>query len=495
MFWTSWILAGIYAIMLLQAFFWYKRTSSSKVYISSDRNISASAAVVSAMMTSAAVPIFLILPQKVVLENGLLQSIIVGISVVVGFVAAYLLLAERLRIYSEIMGGTTTVPSFISKRFKDSTGWLRSLSASLITVFMVLLAAYALSQAAGIVSLAFEISRTTAVMLITIGSIVCLYLGGISASVFTDRLRSFIVLGTIIAVFGFILFELIVGDNDHSSVRMIPETLENQGVTVGSVISCIGVALGCLGFPTQIKRFLIIKERKPAKRFFLTPLIICSVFAAGMLFVSYIALSKASATASVAEFLGELETVGSVRVFNAVIDSLIFVSMLVVLTAVADGAILAAAVTFSSDVFNNTLTHETEEKKNLFSNKVTVLVMGFAVCLLSLSENTLPIMAPDFIWSVMGACFGPVILFSLYCKRLTLKGSVASMIGGLLTVLIWQFILEPLGGIFTIYEIIPGFIVSTLALYVVSYLDRQKPSARTVNEFNRMKEITKMPRL
>ncbi len=494
MVWTSWILAGIYAIMLLQAFLWYKKTTTAKVYISSDRKTSTSSAVISAQMTATTVPLFLILPQAAITDGGLIKGIVLAVSILLGTVATYLLTAERLRIYSEITGDSRTVPSYISARFKDSTGWLRAFSASLTTVFMVLLASYSISAAADIASTTFGLSKASAALMVSAGSVVFLYLGGISASIFSDRLRSLIVFGTVVAVFVFILVEFIVGDNDHSSVRMIPSVLRSQNVTAVSIFSCIGVALGCLGFPSAIKRFLLIKDRKPSKRYCLPSLVWCAVCAAGVLLIVYIALSEPSVTTFMNDFLGGLENDNPVVIFNAVIDSLLFVSMLILLMAITDGAILAAAATFSADIFNATLTHETDEKKRLTSNKITVVVTGFAAFLLSLGEETMPIMEPDFIWATMGACFGPVILFSLYCRRLTSRGAVASMTSGLLVVLIWKFILSSLGGIFDIYEIIPGFIISTIVLYVVSYLDRQKPTPQMLNEFGRMREMVKMER-
>ena len=494
MVWTSWILAAIYAIMLLQAFVWYKKTTTAKVYISSDRKTSTSAAVVSAQMTATTIPLFLIMPQVVMSEGGLIKGIIISVFVIAGTVAAYLLMAERLRIYSEITGDCRTVPSYISSRFKDSTGWLRAFSASLTTVFMVLLASYTISTAANITSMTFGLSKVSASLLVSVGSVFFLYLGGISASIFADRLRSLVVLGTVIAVFGFILVELIVGNNDHSSVRMIPDMIRSQSISAESICSCIGIALGCFGFPSVIKRFLLIKERKPSKRFCVPTLIWSVICSAGVLLISYMVLSEPSVTAFMQEFLGSLENGQSVVIFNAVIDSLLFVSLLILLMAITDGAILAAAATFSADIFNTSLTHETDEKKRLISNKITVVITGFAAFLLALGEETLSIMEPDFIWATMGACFGPVILFSLYCRRLTSRGAVASMTTGLLVVLIWKFILSSLGGIFSLYELIPGFLLSTVVLYTVSYIDRQKPTPQMLNEFGRMREMVKMQR-
>lgn len=494
MLWTSWLLVGIYILMLLQAFFSYKRINNSKNFISTNRKTPNNSAVISTQMTSSAIPVFLILPVISTTSGGLIKGIIIAVAVTVGTVASYLLIAERMRIYSEITGDNHTVPSYISARFGDSSGWLRAFSASITTVFMVLLSAFTLSVAANIAAQTFGWTKASAAILICGASMVNLYLGGIASSIAADRVRSLIVLGTAIAIFGFIIFELIVGNNDHSSVRMIPQTIQGQSISGLNIFSCIGMIFGCFGFPTAIKRYLLIKERKPRKRFSFTALVWCLVCSAAMLFLMYIITAEPSVTEFLKEFFTEFENGKTIIIFNTVIDSLLFVSLMIVLMAITDGAILAAATTFSSDIFNLSLTHETDEKKKLLSNKVTVIIAGFAAFILSLGEEPMPIMEPSFIWATMGACFGPVILFSLYCRRLTTKGAVASITSGLLTILIWKFVLSSLGGIFMLYEIIPGFIISTVTLYAVSYLDRQKPSPRILNEFGRMTEMVKMQR-
>lgn len=494
MLWTSWFLAGIYIVLLLQAFYSHKRINFSKNYISTDRKTPTNTAVISIQMTATSIPIFLILPQIALTNGGLIKGIIIAVAIIIGAAISYLLIAERMRIYSEITGDNHTVPSYISSRFGDTSGWLRAFSASIIAVFMVLLAAFTLSTTANIAAITFGWSKSSAAMVICGASLLILYLGGISASLVADRFRSLIIFGTAIAVFGFVIFEFIVGNNDPTAVRMIPQTIQKQFISVTNIFSCISMALGCFGFPTAIKRYLMIKNRKPSKRFSLTALVLCFVGSATVLLLMYIVNSEPSVMDFLKEFFQGLENDRTVTVFNAVIDSLIFVSILTVLTAITDGAILAAATTFSSDIFNVSLTHETDEKKKLFANKLTVIISGFAAFILALGEIPLPIMDPSFIWATMGSCFGPVILFSLYCRRLTTRGAVASITAGLLTILIWKFVLASLGGIFLLYEIIPGFIVSTIALYGVSYLDKQKPSPKILNEFGRMTEMVKMQR-
>lgn len=78
-----------------------------------------------------------------------------------------------------------------------------------------------------------------------------------------------------------------------------------------------------------------------------------------------------------------------------------------------------------------------------------------------------------------GAAFGPVILLSLYWKRMTKWGALAGMIIGTATVIIWEMIDK----FSEIYEIIPGFIAGTIAVVVFSLLSA-KPSKDIEEEFN-----------
>ena len=84
-------------------------------------------------------------------------------------------------------------------------------------------------------------------------------------------------------------------------------------------------------------------------------------------------------------------------------------------------------------------------------------------------------------WAGFGAAFGPVIILSLYWKRLTLKGAVAGIIGGGATVVLWLAFLTDKTGV---YELLPGFIVGLLLTFIVSFIDK-KPSKEIEDLFDR----------
>jgi len=73
----------------------------------------------------------------------------------------------------------------------------------------------------------------------------------------------------------------------------------------------------------------------------------------------------------------------------------------------------------------------------------------------------------SYAWAGFGAAFGPVVILSLTWRRMTMLGALAGMVVGAVTVLVWkQF------GWFGLYEIVPGFMLAALAIYVVSMMDK-----------------------
>ena len=72
-------------------------------------------------------------------------------------------------------------------------------------------------------------------------------------------------------------------------------------------------------------------------------------------------------------------------------------------------------------------------------------------------------------WGGFGASFGPVVLLSLFWKRLTYKGAVAGIAVGALVDVCWLIWLSSTG----IYELLPGFVAGTLACLIVSLIDKK----------------------
>lgn len=117
------------------------------------------------------------------------------------------------------------------------------------------------------------------------------------------------------------------------------------------------------------------------------------------------------------------------------------------------------------------------------SRAVLLLITVFGM-VIAWDENSVIFEVVSFAWSGFGATFGPIILFSLFWKRVNRPGAIAGMLAGGISVFVWKLLLKPLGGIFGIYELMPAFIVSCIFIVVVSLLT-EKPSAEMEAEFEK----------
>ena len=100
----------------------------------------------------------------------------------------------------------------------------------------------------------------------------------------------------------------------------------------------------------------------------------------------------------------------------------------------------------------------------------SVIVIAILAIFLARNPDASVFRIVSFAWAGFGAAFGPVVLFALFWRRINYQGAFAGMIAGGATVFIWKFGIAKLGGIFTVYELLPAFIVGCIAIVVVSLL-------------------------
>jgi len=119
-------------------------------------------------------------------------------------------------------------------------------------------------------------------------------------------------------------------------------------------------------------------------------------------------------------------------------------------------------------------------------SRIILLTIAFLGILIALDENSVIFTVVAFAWAGFGATFGPIMLFSLFWKRTTRAGAIAGMLTGGGMVFIWKLIIKPMGGVFGIYELMPAFICSCIAIVLVSVLSGQ-PSQAIQDEFEQAK--------
>ena len=154
-----------------------------------------------------------------------------------------------------------------------------------------------------------------------------------------------------------------------------------------------------------------------------------------------------------------------------VVTAIVLTGVLAAIMSTVSAQIIVAASTVAHDVYTKILKRTLSNEKILRVSRITILVLGLGAMAIALMETRVIFWFVLFAWSGLGASFGPVILFTLYSKNVTLNGAVAGMLTGFLTTIIWK-----VSGLSdaVIYELVPAFLFSSLAIWWVSKIEKVK---------------------
>ena len=119
----------------------------------------------------------------------------------------------------------------------------------------------------------------------------------------------------------------------------------------------------------------------------------------------------------------------------------------------------------------------------MFADRVTVLLIAVIAVFMARDPSSSVFNIVSFAWAGFGASFGPLVLFALFWRRTNMQGALAGMLTGGIMVFVWKYLVRPLGGNFNIYELLPAFILSCLAIIIVSLLTKE-PSKEIYDEFD-----------
>ena len=172
-------------------------------------------------------------------------------------------------------------------------------------------------------------------------------------------------------------------------------------------------------------------------------------------------------------------------VLAAIVAGVILAGILAATMSTADSQLLAAASGVSQNIVKEVLVKNLSEKASMIIARVTLIVISVIGVIIASNPESSVFAIVSFAWAGFGATFGPAMLVALFWKRSNMKGILAGMLSGAVTVFVWKFILRPMGGVWDIYELLPAFLVSLIFIVVVSLLT-EKPSEEIVKEFEQV---------
>ena len=148
----------------------------------------------------------------------------------------------------------------------------------------------------------------------------------------------------------------------------------------------------------------------------------------------------------------------------------------------SDSYLLIAASALAKNIYQGIVRKNATDKQVMITSRITLLVLALIGIIIALDEKSVIFQIVSFAWAGFGATFGPLMLFSLFWKRINKAGAIAGMISGAGMVFLWKLVISKLGGVFAIYELLPAFIFSCICIVVVSLLTKA-PSKEIEEDF------------
>src|SRR5690554_295353 len=410
-----------------------------------------------------------------------LSSSWIAIGLTIGAFLNYVLVAPRLRAYTEKANNAITIPDYFEKRFRDNSRTLRLISALVIMVFFTLYTSAGMVSGGRLFESAFDMSFNTGLILTSSVVVFYTFLGGFLAVSLTDFVQ-----GTIMVV-ALILVPIVVLSNVggvSESLDLIRTRDPNllsfwQGATTVSIVSLLAWGLGYFGQPHILVRFMAIEKvsQLPAARRIGISWMIFSMGGAMMVGLFGIAYMVANGTE-----ISDPETIFiyfSQVLFHPLIGGFLLAAILAAVMSTISSQLLVTSSSMTEDFYKAFLRRSASGKELLLVSRLSVLVVALIALVLSLNPQDTILDLVGHAWAGFGSAFGPLILLSLLWKRTSRNGAIAGMVVGGLTVLLWIYLDHPLKDW---YAMIPGFTLSFITTVVVSLLDK-KPSQEIQTEF------------
>lgn len=470
-----WVSLALYFILMIAigVYAYFKQKNDVEGYMLGGRNLSPSVAALSAGASDMSGWLLLGLPGYMY-ASGIVSIWIAG-GLTLGAFVNYLLVAPRLRVFTEIADNAITLPDYFSNRFNDTSHLLRIMSAVVIIVFFTVYTAASLVGGGKLFESSLGMSYELGLW-ITAGVVVAYTLfGGFLAVSLTDFVQGVIMLIAMLLV-PIVAFTDIGGLSEGvSTAQTLNPELFNimNGVTVMGAISLAAWGLGYFGQPHIIVRFMAIRSVKdvPTARNIGMGWMILSLIGALMVGLSGVVYTHKNGIT-----LDDPETiflVFSQLLFHPLVSGFLLAAILAAIMSTISSQLLVASSSLTRDTYKLFLDKEASEARQVLVGRISVIAVALVAIVIAGDKDSSVLKMVSHAWAGFGAAFGPLVLFSLMWKRMNRNGALAGMIVGALTVIVWVYGGFEIGGKpanDVIYSILPGFALSSIATIVVSLM-------------------------
>ena len=420
-----------------------------------------------------------------------------AIGLTIGAYINYIVVAPRLRVYTEKAGDAITLPDFFKNRLNDKANVIKIISGAIIVIFFTLYTHSGMVSGGKLFDSAFGLDYHLGLILVAIIVIAYTFFGGYLAVSLTDFFQGVIMLIAMVMVPIVTMMQLNGLDTLSQAAELKPTNLDLfKGTTVIGIISFFAWGLGYFGQPHIIVRFMSIKSVKQlatARRFGIGWMAISLLGAVGVGLVGITFINQQNVELQDPETLFILM---SQVLFHPLVGGFLLAAILAAIMSTISSQLLVTSSSLTEDFYKLIRGEEAakkHEKEFVFVGRMSVILVSIVSIAIAWSPNDTILNLVGNAWAGFGASFGPLVLLSLYWKGLSRTGAVSGMLSGAVVVILWIVFVKPLGAtndFFNLYEIVPGFLTSLIVTVVVSMFTK-KPDLDVAAELKEVSDIVK----
>ncbi|MBQ7661300.1 MAG: sodium/proline symporter [Clostridia bacterium] len=469
----------LYFVLMLAIgliFFFREKSGGAKEYFLGGRSMGPWVTAMSAQASDMSAWLLMGLPGSI-LAFGFGQMWI-GIGLCIGTILNWILVARRLRCFSEAANDSITLPQYLSNRFATKSIALQIICAVIfLAAFTVYVASAFVAGATVFTTIFPKLSSSVAMLLFALIIIVYTFLGGFKAVCWTDFFQGILMLVAVLAL------PIVIVATQNLDYSLLSQTVVGAdgteyafGTSLFSaswqdIVSGLAWGLGYFGMPHIIVRFMSIKDPKMVKKSAIVASIWVVLSLGAVCMIAYFGRMLVGEELLV---LGMQKTVFIAlarKLFTPLIAGILLAAIMAASMSTADSQLLVASSSFTSDIYKPVFRKKASDKEMMWVGRGIVLLVALiayfiasskgdgAQAIMNLVENA---------WGVFGAAFGPVVILTLFWRRFTYAGAIAGVVAGALTDVLWLvFLSGPTG----VYEILPGFVAGLICAVIVSLCD------------------------
>lgn len=477
--------------MILIGLIAYRVTNNLSDYILGGRRLGSFVTALSAGASDMSGWLLMGLPGAVY-AGGLIEAWL-AVGLTIGAYLNWKLVAGRLRAHTEYSGDALTLPEYFHNRFGDKTKLIKILSAFIFLLFFAVYCASGVVAGARVFENLFGVPYADAIWYGAVATILYTFIGGFLAVSWTDTIQASLM------VFALLLTPLCVvlsiGSVDEiKSTLALAEAASGKnyndmfsGTTVLGVLSLMAWGLGYFGQPHIVVRFMAaesVKSLKNARRISMAWMVICLVGAIGIGYFGMLYFFKFPEKASVVSQNNEQIFIELAKLlFDPWTAGVLLSAILAAVMSTLSAQLLICSSAITEDLYKGILRPKASDRELIWLGRVMVLAVAGLAIYIAQDPNSQVFGLVKDAWAGFGSAFGPIVLLSLFWKRMNGFGAIAGMLTGALVVYFWKDITLWLT-LPDVYSMIPGFFLAILAIVIVSLITPM-PNQQVLETFDK----------